>query len=69
MQPEEQNKIVELEQKIDAVYKSVEQTRKILLWTGITTVVVIILPLIGLLFIIPSLISNYTDTLNNLGGF
>ncbi len=46
--------------KIDAIYKSVEKTRKYMLWTGIITVAMIILPLIGLAFAIPS----YLGTLN-----
>jgi len=62
-----QNKIVELERKIDEIYISVEKTRKYIMWTGIITAVVIILPLIGLLFVIPSFISSYTDTLSTLG--
>ncbi|MBN2093783.1 MAG: hypothetical protein JW740_00180 [Candidatus Zambryskibacteria bacterium] len=66
MQPEEQNKIAELEAKIDAIYKSVEKTRKIMLWTSIITAAVIILPLIGLLFVIPSFIDSYTTALDGL---
>lgn len=46
-------KIVEQEKKIDAIYVSVEKTRKYFLWTMIITVGTIVLPLIGLLFAIP----------------
>lgn len=67
MDQETQNKITELEKKIDEVYISVEKTRKIILWTGIITLAVIVLPLIGLLFAIPSFISNYTTALDGLG--
>jgi len=66
MDNELQNKIIELEKKIDAVYVSVEKTRKYMMWTAIATVAIIILPLIGLLFVIPSFISNYTEALNGL---
>ena len=41
------------EKMIDAIYKSVEQTRKIFLTTVIISVVTFVLPMIGLIFIIP----------------
>lgn len=67
MDQETQNKIASLETKIEAIYASVEKTRKMILWTGIITAVVIILPLIAMVFVIPSFIDNYTNTLNSLG--
>jgi hypothetical protein len=67
MDQEIQNKIASLETKIEAIYASVEKTRKMILWTGIITAVVIILPLIAMVFVIPSFIDNYTNTLNSLG--
>ncbi|MFA7216400.1 MAG: hypothetical protein WC095_00210 [Candidatus Paceibacterota bacterium] len=66
MQPDE-NKIIELEIKIDAIYESVEKTRKYFLWTFIITIAVFVLPLLALAFVIPSFISNYTSTINGLG--
>jgi uncharacterized protein YqhQ len=68
MDQETQNKMAGLEKKIDEIYVSVEKTRKIIMWTGIITIAVIVLPLIAMMFVIPSFISNYTDTLNSLGG-
>lgn len=67
MEPNIQNKIEELDKKINAIYESVEKTRKILMWTGIITTAVIILPLIAMMFILPSFISNYTETINMMG--
>ena len=67
MDQEIQNKMAELEKKIDEIHASVEKTRKIIMWTGIIIAAVIILPLIAMMFAIPSFISNYTDTLNSLG--
>jgi uncharacterized protein YqhQ len=67
MDQETQNKIADMERKIDEIYVSVEKTRKMILWTGIITVAVIVLPLIAMMFVIPSFISNYTDTINTLG--
>ena len=67
MEPNLENKIAALEKKIDLVYESSEKTRKYLKWTGIITVAVLVLPLIGLMFAIPSFISTYTETINTLG--
>ena len=52
------------EAKIDDIYRSVEKMRKYFLWTLIITAVVIILPLIGLVFVIPQFMSSYTSGLN-----
>jgi hypothetical protein len=41
------------DQKIDAIYRSVERLRKYFLWTLIITLATIVLPAIGLLFVIP----------------
>ncbi len=57
--PELQQRIVALEQKLDAIYISTEKTRKYFQWTLIITVALFILPLIGLLFAIPSFLSTY----------
>ena len=58
MDDDSNKKIIELEQKIDAVYRSVEKTRKMFMWTLIITLVMIIVPLIALFFVIPVYISN-----------
>jgi hypothetical protein len=62
--PEE--RIAALEQKIDAIYTSVEKTRRYILTTLIITVAVVVLPVIGLLFAVPSFMSSYNDTLKSL---
>lgn len=67
MDQETQNKIAELDKKINAIYESVEKTRKYFLWTMIITLVVLILPLIAMIFVIPSFIGNYTSTINMMG--
>lgn len=51
-------KLEENEKKLDAIYKSVERTRKYFLWTLVITIVIIVLPLIGLVFIIPKFLST-----------
>ncbi len=54
-------KLAELEVKVDAIYKSAEKTRKYFMWTLIISVVLFVLPLIGLIFAIPQF-------LNSIGG-
>jgi hypothetical protein len=67
MQPDISQQIKQLEEKVEAVYTSVEKTRKYFFWTMIITIALFVLPLIALVFIVPSFISNYTETLNGLG--
>jgi hypothetical protein len=69
MEPNQTQKIAELEAKIDAVYKSVETTRKYMKWTSIITVAVIVLPLIGLAFAIPSFMTNYVGQIQSLSSY
>jgi type IV secretory pathway component VirB8 len=66
MEPGIEKRLVELERKIDEIYISVEKTRKYIFWTMIVTLVVFVLPLIALMFAIPSFLSNYTDMINTL---
>lgn len=66
MEPSLDQKVRDLETKIDLIYVSVEKTRKYILWTAIITIAIIVLPLIGLLFAIPSFLSTFND-INSLG--
>jgi TRAP-type mannitol/chloroaromatic compound transport system permease small subunit len=61
MELEFTTRLTVLEQKIDAMYASVEKLRKYFLWTGIITVVLFVLPLIGLVFAVPSFIKSYSQ--------
>ena len=65
MTPEE--KITALEKKLDAVYVSVEKTRKYLQITMWVTIVVFVLPLVGLFFAIPAFIATFSQ-ISSLGG-
>ncbi len=53
--------------KIDAIYISVEKTRRYFLIVTILTVVVTVLPLIGLVFAIPKFLSSYQGYSSLLG--
>ncbi len=57
------NKIDEQGIKIDAIYKSVEKTRKCFLIIIWVTVLAVVIPMIGLAFVIPSFLNNYVNTL------
>jgi hypothetical protein len=56
-------KLEEQGRKIDEMYRSVEKLRKYFLWTLIITVVTIVLPLIGLILVIPKILNTYTGNL------
>ncbi|MBP6855573.1 MAG: hypothetical protein KBC26_01185 [Candidatus Pacebacteria bacterium] len=60
MDQELRDKLTTLEQKIDATLTSAEKTRKYFLWTLIITVVVIVLPLVGIALLLPMLLSSIT---------
>jgi hypothetical protein len=61
-----QAKLLELEKKIDAIYVSVEKTRKYFLWTGIITLAVIVLPLLFLPFALSQMLT-YLGGVSDLG--
>ena len=54
-------KLDELEKKIDAVYVSAEKTRKYFLGVIVVSVIAFVLPLVGLLFAVPSFLAQYGD--------
>ena len=60
MDTELKQSLDQLNTKIDAVHTSVEQTKKYFLWTLIISVLVVVLPLIGLMLIIPSFLDLYS---------
>ena len=57
-------KIEEQEKKLNQIYVSVEKTRKYFLSMMIVTVVMIVLPLIGIIFIIPHIMGMYADVIS-----
>lgn len=62
------NKLVEQEAKIDKIQKSVEQMRRYFLWTLIISVALIVLPLIGLVFLVPQYMMGMLTSFG-AGGF
>jgi hypothetical protein len=67
MSPEIQKILEEQQKKLDAIYASVEKTRKYFLWTLIITIVLFVLPLIAMMFAIPSFINTYSQQVEELG--
>ncbi|HPN54811.1 MAG TPA: hypothetical protein PLB52_02655 [Candidatus Moranbacteria bacterium] len=59
-------KLEEQDKKIDAIYVSVEKTRKYFLWTMIITIVTIILPIIALIVIIPWVVNTFSSMYGGL---
>jgi hypothetical protein len=59
--PELAARLDALEAKVDAAYKAADKVRKWMFWTGVITVALIVLPLIGLLFAIPTFLNYYTQ--------
>ena len=66
MENEIQNKLNEQDEKLDAIYKSVEKTRKYFLVIIWITVIAFVLPLIAMMFVIPSFLSSYMGSLEGL---
>jgi hypothetical protein len=65
--PELAARLDALEQKVDAAYKASETVRKYLFWTGVVSIAFVVIPAIGLIFVIPQLISSYTTSLTGAG--
>ncbi len=67
---ENENEILEIlkenQELMKQTYKSVEKTRKYFLYTAIVTVLMFILPLIGLIIIIPMFLDSYLGSLEGL---
>jgi type II secretory pathway component PulF len=63
MEEEIVKKLNNQEEKIDAIYQSVEKTRKYFLIIIWVSVIGFLLPFIGLLFVIPSFLSSYSGLL------
>jgi type IV secretory pathway component VirB8 len=66
MDNETSQRLALLEEKIEKIYVSVEKTRKYFLWTLIISVLLFVLPMIGLAFAIPAFMTNYVDPIQSL---
>ena len=50
--------------KLDAIALSVKKMRSYFFWTGVITIALFVIPLIGLVFVIPQFLNTYSS----LGG-
>jgi type II secretory pathway component PulF len=65
--PELAARLTEIQSLAEKAYHAAESTRKYLFWTSVVTVVLFVLPLIGLAFVAPQFLSSYTNSLSGLG--
>jgi hypothetical protein len=70
MDQDTQKKFEVVDAKLNAIYESVEKTRKYFLVIMWVTVAMVIIPAVGLAIVIPTFISTYTSSfdLNSLEG-
>lgn len=61
MDDELRQRLDRIEAKLDATYASAEKTRKYFLGVIVVSVIALVLPLVGLMFAIPSFLSVYSD--------
>jgi hypothetical protein len=62
MDPQILDRLSAQEAKLDAIFKSVERTRKLFLAIVWVTIITFVLPLILMLFAIPRFIDTYQNT-------
>lgn len=56
------------QQALAKIYKSVEKTRKYMLWSGIVSLAMFVIPLIIVAVMLPKIMSTFTGALGGLGG-
>ncbi len=61
-----EQRISQLEAKIDATYNAVEKMRKYMLIVTWVTIGMVVLPVIGLMLVVPVVMSSYTSALGGL---
>ncbi len=60
------NKLAAQDAKLDEIQKTMKKLQNYFKWTLIVSVAVIILPMIGLAFAIPSFLSSFSSTYSGL---
>jgi type II secretory pathway component PulF len=54
---------------LERIEQTVKQTRRIFLWMLIASVAVIVIPLIALVFVLPSFIDTFSGAMTELSAF
>ena len=60
MYEELKQRMATIEGKIDAIYQTTEKTRRYFLWTLVVTLALVVLPAVGLLLAVPTLMATYS---------
>lgn len=68
MEEETKTRLDEQDELLKKIYISTEKTRKYFMWTLIISLAFFVLPLIGMIFVIPKFLSVYTTGMG-MGGF
>lgn len=63
MEDEFKKRFDQQQELLEKIYQSTEKTRKYFLWTFIISLVVFVIPLIILIFVLPSFINTLTSGL------
>jgi hypothetical protein len=66
MEQEILNRLQKNEEKLEKIFASVEKMRRYFLWTLIITVLMVLLPAVGLVFAIPKFMDTYSQV-GNIG--
>jgi hypothetical protein len=66
MEPSLQQQLDEQTVKLNAIISSVRKIERYLKFTFWITIILIVLPLVGMVFVIPPLIDSYMSSLNGL---
>lgn len=66
MEQDTQKKLETMEEKLNAIYDSVEKTRKYFLVIMWITIAMVVIPAVGLVVVIPAFISTYTSSFEGL---
>jgi F0F1-type ATP synthase membrane subunit c/vacuolar-type H+-ATPase subunit K len=66
MDEELKQKLAEQDATLEAIYRSAEKTRKYFLFVIWASIIVVVLPLIGLVFAIPKFLSVYLGAFGGL---
>lgn len=68
LDPELAARLDAIEAKAEAAALSARKAQQYLFWTGVVTAALIVLPLIGLVFVLPSFVTNYLAPMQALTG-
>lgn len=66
MEQEILNRLQKNEEKLEKIFVSVEKMRRYFFWTLIITVLMVVLPSVGLVFAIPKFLDTYSQ-MGNIG--